>query len=280
MNAIWPQKLCIFTFTMGREVYLRRLLQSIYAARPPYAVEHHVCFQGVHPSPEMRSLLSTAPAPIRCVLHEWPENLGVGLGMNKLVPTLDGDLIMKFDEDGMIVSADFFEHVAGVFRCHPEAVLSPFPVGLIGSVGGTPALSRHVLYDNQTETFYTFRRVAMVGGFARIAPGHLAREWRFPDDRQLPNSSNEDQHVGEYCRMAGVPMYYLENSLIVEHQESTLGQLAREGKDISKLGTASPRDAWRHWLVRCVPPVILDTWRTGRQRRRLARERMAGGIRS
>jgi hypothetical protein len=54
-----------------------------------------------------------------------------------------------------------------------------------------------------------------------------------------PNDSShaagrEDVNFSEFCGIRGIPMYYLENALVVEHQESTLGQHARYGENYFK----------------------------------------------
>ena len=57
-----------------------------------------------------------------------------------------------------------------------------------------------------------------VGGFARIMPAEYLREITFSD------AHNEDSEVSAWAIAHGKPMYYLENGLAVEHQESSIGQ--------------------------------------------------------
>ena len=104
---------------------------------------------------------------------------------------------------------------------------------LINNPGGVPRLApQFVSYGSETDTFYTLRPVDHVGGFARIAPRELVKDWVLASDRNIPGASgNEDIQFSRLCVQNNIPMYYLENALIVEHQESTLGQHARYGKD-------------------------------------------------
>jgi hypothetical protein len=64
-----------------------------------------------------------------------------------------------------------------------------------------------------------------LGGFARIAPKEHLLNTRFSDDH------SEDSEFSGNCNTNNIPMYYLENGLIVEHQETGLGQQARYGKE-------------------------------------------------
>jgi len=85
-----------------------------------------------------------------------------------------------------------------------------------------------VEYSVETDTYYTFRKVHHVGGFARIMPVEYFKQINFT------NTHSEDTECSTWCNNNNIPMYYLENALIVEHQESTLGQHARYGEKYFK----------------------------------------------
>jgi hypothetical protein len=129
------------------------------------------------------------------------------------------------DDDCTLESRDFFRHVVAIAALKPGAVFSPYPVGLLRRDGSSPAISRQVEYSAATDTFYTFRRVEHVGGLCRIAPAALVRDWTLEENRSA--SGTEDRQHSARCLAAGIEMYYLENAIIVEHQETALGQRAR-----------------------------------------------------
>jgi hypothetical protein len=84
---------------------------------------------------------------------------------------------------------------------------------------------RKVIYDKNKDTYYTIRYVNHIGGFCRITNSSLIKEIDFsmsPD-----NGHAEDVLLSCVCKYKKIPMFYLENGLIVEHQESTLGQKER-----------------------------------------------------
>jgi hypothetical protein len=216
----------IYTFSRGRELYVRRMVESVERVGGDAPFEHHMCFQGVRPSSELLQFLAQDGRAQRIRCHFWDKNYGTGEGNNRIVPLLQGTLIMKLDEDAELRSPDFFKHVLTVHRLIPEAVFSPYPVGLIRHPGGHTGDEHFVKYAKETDTYYTFRSVPHVGGLARIAPAAVAKSIHTPYDLN-ENSGHEDERFAEACVKRGVPMYYLENALIVEHQESTLGQMER-----------------------------------------------------
>lgn len=208
-------KISIYTFTMGRERYLKDIVDcDQYDAD----IEHHICFQGCG--------LPKYPIPERFKVHDWKSNVGIAQGMNYVLPELTGDLIMKMDEDCKIVSPGFFKHVREIARLKPNLVFSPYPVGLIRNPGGPQATMHEVMYSENTDTYYTLRYVTHVGGFARISP-KFTKDWRFEPDLMPGASGNEDVQFSNKCKNEGIQMAYLENAIVVEHQESTLGQHQR-----------------------------------------------------
>lgn len=214
----------VYTFTLGRWKYLNKCLQASEGDAFDFIgdIEHIVCFQGVRPSFEVRNRFD----PVK---HEyWETNVGIAEGMNKILPKLKGDIIIKMDEDCVIRSPEFYTHVREVSKLVPNAVFSPYPVGLIRNPGGVPANGPHkVVYSDRLDTYYTLRPVDHVGGFCRVSPG-FTKEWKFQPDLGLKGASgNEDTQFSGRCKQERIPMYYLENTLIVEHQESTLGQHER-----------------------------------------------------
>jgi hypothetical protein len=63
-----------------------------------------------------------------------------------------------------------------------------------------------------------------IGGFARISPSEIYQQIHFTDNH------NEDGEFSNFCNSMNIPMFYLENDLVVQHQESTLGQHQRYGE--------------------------------------------------
>jgi glycosyltransferase involved in cell wall biosynthesis len=205
----------IYTFTLGREKYLKDIFDC---NQYDLEIEHFICFQGCK--------LPNIEIPSRFKLLNWDKNYGIAEGMNRILPMLSGDLIMKMDDDCKIISPNFFTHVREIARLCPGTVFSPYPVGLIRNPGGPKALGHKVIYSEKTDTYYTLRFVDHVGGFARISPS-FTKYWKFDNDLAVGQSGNEDVQFSTRCKLEKIPMMYLENAIVVEHQESTLGQHER-----------------------------------------------------
>lgn len=226
----------IITFTMGgRDRYLAQCMDSIYddicgqLIRNENKIEHHVVLQGIH-TDAIQCVLNYFDSTQECyklIVHEWPENIGIGAGLNKIIPQCTAPLIMKMDDDCKIVSKDFFESATRIHNRFPNSVFSPFPVGLIRSLGGVPGFKHSVWYDKHNNRYYTKRHVSHVGGFARFAPANIMRNFKFAPDLIPGQSGNEDGQFSSYCGANNIEMFYLENDMVVEHNESGFGQILR-----------------------------------------------------
>lgn len=224
----------IYTFCMGREKYLGNLIDSIVdsmgSEEAELVINHKIVFQGYNPSDTIINYIEA----MGCEFEVWDKNVGIAEGMNRVLPTLSSDIIIKMDDDCKILTKNFFMHVAEIARLKPGCVFSPYPIGLINNPGGPQKLLHEVIYSENTDTYYTLRYTNHIGGFARISPG-FTRDWKFQADLINGISGNEDGQHSEMCRQKGIPMFYLENAIAVEHQESTLGQHQRY-KDYFKDG--------------------------------------------
>ncbi len=225
-------KISIYTFTLGRERYLVELIRSLHAYPLPKGieVEHHVCFQGVRPGEDYWSSVALHS---NIKTHLWEKNIGIAEGMNKILPELTGDIIIKMDDDCKPLwfwhRPSFFEMIQEISKAKPNAVWSPYPVGLINNPGGPRAISHEVIrIDEPWDSIYTLRKVTHVGGFCRISP-KSTKDWRFENDLRPGQSGNEDVQFSQRCQREGIEMFYTENGPIIEHNESTLGQHARYG---------------------------------------------------
>lgn len=222
------QTISIFTCTMGRWYYLRELIKSI-DYHPE--LEHFIIFQGVKPDEETLKLIESI-SNIKCEYLE--QNIGIAAAINYINPKLTGDIVIKLDEDAKIISKDAFTHIREINNIFPNLVFSFYPVGLINNPGGVPAISHYVRYSEKLGVFYTFRKVHHVGGFARISPRHITKNWILNNDLIAGISGNEDGQVSNLCNQNGIELAYLECHLVCEHQEATNGQHQRYGQEYFK----------------------------------------------
>lgn len=215
----------IFTTTIGRELYLRRQVESLIKLGGNVEYEHHILFQKYMPSNEFVEFA----AKYSYVYHFQPEIINIGTALKNITSLLKGDLVIKLDDDAQVRSDNFLNSIELISQLIPGAVFSPYPVGLINNPGGVPSKDHRVKYCKENDTYYTFRKVNHIGGFARVSPKQFLEQIR------LSNSGHtEDVEFSNFCRAKNIDMFYLENGLIVEHQESTLGQHSRYGDEYWK----------------------------------------------
>lgn len=203
-----------------RNKYLERLLVSL-KPYSQYISNHFIVLNDVPIEdllPDKKHLLYNK------TLVPLESKHSIGAVLNSVKNKLSADLIGKIDDDCELVSPNFFKHLQQIYSLKPNSVISPFPVGLINNLGGPGANHREVVYGPVTDIFYTFRNVSHVGGFCRFSPVSVYKNLTFSD------SHNEDGEHSSYCRSNNIPMFYLENNLICQHQESSLGQHERYGE--------------------------------------------------
>lgn len=219
----------ITTTIGGRDLYLGKACKSVINSVQDEEIEHIIVFNGIKAIPEILSIVKSSKNPEN-YKPKWIElrnTISIGEVLNLTRTNISGDLVMKMDDDCLIQSSDFFNHVRAINKLEPRACFSPYPVGLIGNPGGVPSTDRKVIFSAETNTYYTLRRVPHIGGFARIYPALYAKNMLFA-------GSKHDEDVQFSNRFREVGFYYLENAIIVEHQESTLGQHVRYGDNYFK----------------------------------------------
>jgi hypothetical protein len=216
----------IITKTISREYYLKKLLLSMEQLGNVTACDfqHLLIFMGARPTPDMEKFISNLSFASKITTEHWEDVKQDGAAMNILKKKCVFPLTMKMDDDAVMRSPDYFNHVLAINKLVPNAMFSPYPVGLINNPGGVLSKDHSVKYSPDTDTYYIFRKVHHIGGFAKIIPTNLLQQVNFSDGRM------EDTETSQFCGRNNIPMYYLENALIVEHQESTLGQHARYGE--------------------------------------------------
>ncbi|HBB9683367.1 TPA: hypothetical protein JLN00_004220 [Escherichia coli] len=207
----------VFTVTCGREFYLKKVLLGLLDFKDE--INHIMVFNDCAVSNEILEILEKLDSKI----FFQDTRISIGECINKYKKHFTSSIVLKLDDDAVIQSKSFFKHAVAIHKHYPEAIFSPFPVGLIKGFGGTPAVAREVIFSDEHDTYYTLREVKHVGGFARFTPLSIYQQVDFSE-----GVHSEDSELSKWCSLNNKKMYYLDNALIVEHSESTLGQLERD----------------------------------------------------
>jgi len=233
----------IFTMTLGgRDKYLRDCVSSVGQAtyeaemlsihtENPITIEHHVIFQGCK-----NNLYDLGLKNFDVIAHELPQNIGIGAGINYIVPHLSGKLTLKFDDDCKIISKDFFSHCMFLDSVLGKSIWAPMVGGLQNNLCGVKGYAHSSIHDEENDSYYQLRRVHHVGGICRFARREIYEGFTFPNDLDKSGriSGTEDGDLSTYAQHNSIPMYYLDTAIYVEHNEGTLSQTLRY-KDYFKL---------------------------------------------
>lgn len=218
-------KFSFFTGTIDRENYLKKCIDAfVQNVSPNFDYEHHILFMGKKPSNDMLEYLNNIRSEYvsKIIIHHW-NNIEKGSPvMGKMRKFYTGDWFCKLDDDCIIRSPDYLKHVSEIINLKGQCSFSGFPVGLINNFGGVQSKEREVVYSKLLDVYYTLRKVNHIGGFGRITPMSVLQKVNF-----RPDVNEEDGDISSYCRSHNIPQYYLENAIIIEHYESTLGQSER-----------------------------------------------------
>lgn len=245
----------IITFTLGgRSRYLFTCLDSVYSDvyyqsnDNNIKIEHHLVFQGVIPEEGIMQCLNTYKESncYKLIIHTWEKNIGIGAGLNKIIPQCSGSLILKLDDDAEIISKDFFSRALFISKKYPTAIFSPQPTGLINNMAGPPGHSRSIIYDENIDKYFTLRNVSHVGGFARFSPRSIFNSFTFPNDLIKGISGTEDGNLSQYAIQNNIPMFYVETGMVVEHNESILGQQTRYPEYFKD--REGDKDTFKRWI--------------------------------
>src|ERR1700733_6082253 len=100
--------LTIFTSSIGRELYLRRLLLSLqeFGGNMDCVAEHIIVFQEKEPSADFFALIQNNPL-ITPIFRQ--ELVSIGALLNEFSPSFKGRITFKLDDDAVLRSPSFFQ---------------------------------------------------------------------------------------------------------------------------------------------------------------------------
>jgi hypothetical protein len=210
-------KVAFFTLTRDRLDYTRHCFK-VLREKAGYPFDHFVVDNGSTDGTqdwllEQRDLT---------IVQLNRENLGISRACNQaLERILQGnyDLIIKFDNDCEVVSADILRKLVEVYQSIPpffaKFMLSPRVDGLKTPI---TRLGEVKLGD------HTIGITTIIGGIFQPVPAECYRIYRA--DEALPFAAGQDEHLTDwFSRMGGI-IGYIED-LVVNHYETTMGQEER-----------------------------------------------------
>ena len=225
---IWPQqtlfggeqplKVALFTLTMDRLDYTKRMTESL--KRAGYHYDWYVIDQASKDG-TVEWLKSYTPA----IVIENKENVGIAKGWNQAIDEINKagkyDIIIKIDNDCEMMSENWLAFMVDLYDRNRTMILSPYVEGLEDSPGGV--LRQRA--DGKEPYAYIHDRVLgkvpNLGGICFAAPVELYENFRFEEAQFL--AGNKDYMLSQYARSIGMALFYCEE-LRCWHIDGTKGQ--------------------------------------------------------
>jgi glycosyltransferase involved in cell wall biosynthesis len=217
---IWPdkttygerpkQRVAIFTLTMNRLGYTKRMYESM-SKTAGYGFDWFVVDNGS--TDGTKKWLGKKPKEL--IANE--ENVGISKGSNQALDAIgDGyDIIIKVDNDCLFMTGDWLVDIVDLFESQRSMVVSPRVEGLRDNPGGVPRTQYVYVGDH-------FLGLAPhLGGICCAAPPKAYYQFRWEEDDFL--HGEQDYVFSQHAIKRGYLLCYMEN-LIVEHMRTTAGQ--------------------------------------------------------
>jgi hypothetical protein len=202
---------------MGRELYLNRLLNSARQTFLGVEFEWKIVLQGQSPSLDMIKTLEHEEN-VSYVIQEKP--LPVSVLLNQFARGCKYPFVLKLDDDALICSSDFLYKYAELTELIPDSVIYPFEIG--GYTHEAPMNKRQVVYAPKNNLFFSVAVATAPSGLASLYPKSFLLK------TPIPSGQIDAEFLFSHAGYFKVPVYQLQNGLVVEHQEGIEGQEYRK----------------------------------------------------
>ena len=210
----------ILTAANGRELYLKRLLDSInlLSSFDEVEFEHLIVFQETAPSEKIKEYIKSLPFGDKVITAFNPSQMPIGEVVFQSAQRAKHPIFIKLDDDVVLSSADFFPRVVELCEKMQEAILYPFIID-----GDTPlhdnSSSQQVVYLQKSNIYVTLTNAGWPSG-KYIAPTALLKTVRLKEQ-------NDAQQLYVMMSNRKIPIHLIKNSIIIENQEGWGGQIHR-----------------------------------------------------
>lgn len=213
-------KIAVYTLTRDRLDYTKRSFRGLHLAGG-HDFDHFVVDNGSQDG-TVEWLRERQDVMLKELLL-LEENVGISRASNLALDMISRsavsyDLIMKFDNDCIILDKGMLQVMVDIFARKPgnrRYLLSPRVVGI-----NRQPQRRTFVRHNGVKLGW----VGQVGGLCHVTTGDLYQSFRY--DERLPLAWGQDENFCTWARENGTQVGYVEDTL-VEHCDTTNGQVER-----------------------------------------------------
>lgn len=217
LNALPDPKVAVYTLTMNRLDYTKRMYESFKKADYPFT--WIVIDQGsTDGTQEWLKSLKVDKTVKRIEMMFNGKNTGISHGSNQALDIIekeDFDFIIKIDNDCEITADMWLSRLLFIFQAHWQIVLSPYVEGLIDNPGGAPRIAYKKLRKHLIGV------TKHIGGIFTMTHKNAYRGFRWNEEDFL--HSLQDVVFTQDVQKRGYLCGYVED-MKCNHQRTTDGQ--------------------------------------------------------
>jgi len=213
LGELKPRKVGIYTLTMNRLEYTKKMYESLKKSGYPFI--WLVVDQGSTDG-TVEWLQSIEDMEIVLILN--PKNVGISRGSNQAVDALmkvNCDFLIKIDNDCEVQTDKWLERMLYIFEAHWQLVLSPYVEGLVDNPGGAPRIAYKKLRKHLIGV------TKHIGGIFTMTHKSAYKDFRWNEEDFL--HSLQDVVFTQAVQKRGFLCGYIEDMKVL-HIRSTEGQ--------------------------------------------------------
>lgn len=210
LGTLEEPKVAVFTLTMNRLEYTKRMYKSLKKAGYPF--DWFVVDNGS--TDGTKQWLASLK---HVTVIDNPENVGISRASNQALDAIGQsyDFIIKVDNDCEILSDNWVAELLKIYQAHWQIILSPYVEGLVDNPGGAPRLG----YKNLRGHLIGITQ--HIGGIFTMAHRSAYQTFRWDEDDFLHGL--QDMVFTQAMQKKGYLVGYVED-LRVSHMDTTTGQ--------------------------------------------------------
>lgn len=217
-----PLKVAIFTLTMDRLEYTKRMYKSM-TERAGYPFDWFVVDNRSKDGTKEWIKDYKYTEGKKHMVRTWQfnkENVGISKASNQALDLIgeNYDIIIKADNDCEFMTDDWLKTIVDLYERQQKIVVAPRVEGLRDSPGGVPRENYFYVGNHFIGT------APHLGGICIVAPAELYKGFRWEEDDFL--HGDQDYVFSQYVISKQCMLGYMEN-IIVEHTDSTIGQIKK-----------------------------------------------------
>lgn len=220
-----PLKVAIYTMTMNRLEYTKKMRESILFTRAGCQVDWFVIDQGSKDGTQewLKTITRDSSDGTKFRYKLYEKNVGIAKGWNNCIEFIKSegeyDIVIKIDNDAEMMTDGWLKAMVDLFERNRTIILSPYVEGLEGAPGGVLRQRQSGASPYLQINDYVLGLVSYLGGICYATPIKLFDGWTFDEKFD----GNKDYLLSQYALSKKFSLFYMEEYR-VWHIDGSKGQ--------------------------------------------------------